>query len=156
MAPVPVSNSFEVRAQNGLRKREVARFLKVLKEKKEKILDCLRQPMECIGVHGDPNDHSSVQTDREFENCNRRRQSAQMRDIDSAIARISAGEFGICHGDTPEFRMENEDCTGLIELSILKTSPVARLCSHCTRELKERTQSSGKRKPAEPQLPIDG
>lgn len=138
MAPVPASNSIKVRARK-LRKREVENFLKVLREKKEKILECLRKPMECIGAHGDPNDHSAVQTDRDFENCNRRRQSGQLRDIESAIARISAGQYGICQGDTPEFRMENEGCNGLIEYSVLKLSPVARLCSHCTRELKERT-----------------
>jgi len=83
--------------------------------------DCVLPP--------DVADRAAMESDRNFALLMRERDRRSLAGIREALARIEAGEYGIC-----------EDCGEDIALARLQAQPTATLCVHCqsAREEEER------------------
>ena len=141
MPEATAKNAIKVKAQNGLRKREVEKFLRLLQLKREEIVGNLSKPPSSIGNHSDPNDLASSHESLHFEEGRRLIKRSELKEVDAAIARISAGTFGKCYG--PDRDLDNEECTGKISPDLLRDCPTLDLCQNCMKELRSR---SGERK----------
>lgn len=79
----------------------------------------------------DPTDRASLESDRNFELRIRDRERKLIMKIREALARIDAGEFGIC-----------ESCEEEISDARLRARPVTTLCIECKTE-QERQEKIG-------------
>lgn len=144
MTPASTKKEIVVKAQNGLRAREVKKFLEILQKRELELLVNLTKPMGSLGRNSDPCDEATVSTDMHLEDSLRRVKSNELKDVQAAIERIKKGEFGECQGG--ELKLENDECNGQIEKRILEGSAVGTFCRHCLAELKEkRSRTQGVR-----------
>ncbi len=65
-------------------------------------------------------DRASLETDRAMTLIMRERELVIMKDIREALARMDAGEYGVC-----------EECGEDISPARLRAMPAATLCAHC-------------------------
>jgi DnaK suppressor protein len=79
----------------------------------------------------DPTDRAALESDRNFELRIRDRERKLIMKIREALARIDAGEFGIC-----------ESCQEDISDARLRARPVTTLCIECKTE-QERQEKIG-------------
>ena len=80
----------------------------------------------------DPADRATVESDRAFTLRIRDRERKLIKKINSALARIEDGSFGIC-----------EDCGDDIGVPRLKARPVTKLCINCKAKQEEDEQLRG-------------
>ena len=111
-------------------------FKKALIEQREGILKEAEQSAQ-VGITAnseempDVVDRSSLETDRNFTLRLLDRDRKLIKKIDEALARIDAGEFGLC-----------EECGNTIGQERLKARPMATLCIECKEE-QERKEKQG-------------
>lgn len=115
--------------------RELLRFEQALLKEKQRILrqgNFTREVMETPTSTGDLSTHRTHIADqgtenfqREFASQLRSIESAALREIDDALARIAAGTYGIC-----------EMCGEPIPIARLEVVPYARFCMKCARAQK--------------------
>ena len=77
-------------------------------------------------VH-DTKDHAIAQLLVESGNAELQRAAAELQDIDAALKRITAGNYGVCM-----------DCSTVIPDSRLSAYPTAKRCTPCQREYEEK------------------
>ncbi len=116
--------------QNLLRFKEQLEAMKAtLSNDVEQTLD---QMTTQSGNIPDPNDRASVESDRGFELRIRSRERKLMDKVDKALARITAGTYGIC-----------ADCGCEIALKRLEARPVATYCSDCKARQEQSEKEQG-------------
>ncbi|MCX6740105.1 MAG: hypothetical protein NTZ49_02655 [Candidatus Parcubacteria bacterium] len=146
MAEAGKTGGICVKAQNGLRKREVEKFWRILKEKKEKLEASLSAPMQSAGCHSELCDQADSNRFLEEEVRTRNWNGRELGKVNAAISRIIEGTFNQCIGPD-EFHLDNEDCDGRVGINQLEASAIGQLCNHCLAELQERRKSREKKKP---------
>jgi DnaK suppressor protein len=114
-------HTMESKNRNGNKK--YAAFEMLLLKNRETLSHRLRQRLGDVSVHGEPEDDAglavhSFATDLAVDRLERERQ--ELAEIESALERIKASEYGICEG-----------CAGLIREARLEALPWARLCIRC-------------------------
>ena len=113
---------------DGLNKRELDRFKKVLLAQREEILGNARRALSG-DIHVDPDDFpdemdtASSEVNLQFTGRLREREQGLLSKIEAALEKIEQGEYGQC-----------VNCGEEIGLRRLKARPVAELCIDCKAE----------------------
>lgn len=120
-----------------LSQAQLDELVKKLTDEREALLQEVRTELENSGDQqriellnrepGDSGDESLANALADFNVAMMDRQIAELRDIETAFARVKAGEYGSCI-----------DCGQDIEFPRLKAYPTAKRCLHC-QEQRERT-----------------
>lgn len=111
-----------------MRKRDLARFRKILQAQREQILGNARKALSG-DIHLDPDDFpdeidtASSEINLAFTGRLRERERGLLAKIDAALEKIEQGEYGAC-----------EKCGEEIGLKRLEARPVAELCIDCKAE----------------------
>lgn len=114
-----------------MNKKEVARFKKLLQERRHAIVDSA----ENVRKEGmtldqaelpDEVDLASTETDQSLSLRLRDRELVLLKKIDKTLKKIDEGEFGVC-----------ERCGEEIGVKRLEARPVAELCIRCKEELEK-------------------
>lgn len=118
-----------------MRKRDLQSFKKILLERREKLSDITKHPVNgelAIDTNELPDevDLASSEGSRSFDCRLRDRNIRLLQKIDDALKRIEEGNFGIC-----------DECGESIRIARLKARPVATLCIDC-KERQERMEKS--------------
>lgn len=114
-----------------MNQREIARFKKLLQEKRQVILASTEAIRE-EGMGLDPNelpdevDLASTETGQSLNLRLRDRELVLLRKIDKTLKKIEEGEFGVC-----------ERCGEEIGTKRLEARPVAEMCIRCKEELEK-------------------
>ncbi len=125
----------------ALKKKDLDKFEKLLKEEKVKILkhlenlsDSAEKDLENTGLSGDSADLASLEINQANIQKIGKRESQLLKKIDIALNKISQKTFGEC-----------ETCGEDINLARLQARPVAQLCIDCKteQENEERRYSTG-------------
>ncbi|GAB6036304.1 RNA polymerase-binding protein DksA [Fundidesulfovibrio butyratiphilus] len=117
---------------------ELARLAESLHALQEQALAKLMSQSEHMDEESisapDLTDRAAQEAERNFTLIMRERDLQAYRDVQSAISRLHAGEYGIC-----------EECGEDISMARLKAYPMATLCVHCKsrREDEERARALG-------------
>jgi DnaK suppressor protein len=121
----------------GLKKKELKRFEKILHEKKEEILRNAKRTLnEDMTLDQDdmPDemDLASSEYIQSFTFRLRGREKTFLSKIDHALAKIEDGTFGIC-----------EDCGEPISVKRLEARPETTLCIRCKEDQERKEKSFG-------------
>lgn len=111
-----------------LSKKDLARFKKLLEERRKKIKDLVAETREKgIGFSRedlpDEVDLATTESNQSMDLRLRDRERTLLRKIDKALEKIEAGSYGLC-----------ESCDELIEIKRLEARPVTDLCIQCKEE----------------------
>jgi RNA polymerase-binding transcription factor DksA len=124
----------------GLSREETARFAAILAERKQRLLDEIRNVLarsgnderydQVAGAVGDAGDESVAILMRDLANAEVARDVREVRDIVAAEERIAAGQYGYCI-----------ECGAFIGVPRLEAYPSAKRCFRC-QQLREKTRTS--------------
>ncbi len=129
----------------ALARNQLAELERIIKERKDSLLVEIRAEVgrardESYGALAGPvpdtGDAATADLLSDLDNAEVTRDLGEVRDLDSALARLAAGTYGVCI-----------DCQREIDFERLIAHPVAVRCLDC-QEVHERTYSH----PAEPKL----
>jgi DnaK suppressor protein len=114
-----------------MKKREIERFKKLLLERKNAIIQTAETTREsALAVEQadlpDEVDMATSETGQALNLRLRDRELILLKKIDTTLAKIDDGEFGVC-----------ERCGEDISLKRLEARPVAQLCIRCKEELEK-------------------
>lgn len=125
----------------ALKKKDLDKFEKLLKEEKAKILkhlenlsDSAEKDLETTGLSGDSADLASLEINQANMQKIGKREAQLLKKIDIALKKIADKTFGEC-----------ESCGEDISLARLQARPVAQMCIDCKteQENEERRYYSG-------------
>ncbi|MDR2349803.1 MAG: RNA polymerase-binding protein DksA [Deltaproteobacteria bacterium] len=112
------------------------KFKKILLDQRQEILDRALDTVNELRVQGenypDPTDRASMEIDRSLTLRLRERERHLLNKIDSALERISVGNFGIC-----------DQCGSEIGIPRLEARPVTTLCIDCKTAQEEMEKQRG-------------
>jgi len=117
-----------------VRENELKHFETILKDRKTQILKNITSVKnEIEQLHGlelnDEGDHASVSNENLVDNAIGSQQQLELMEIETALAKINNGQYGIC-----------EMCEEEIGFQRLKVKPHAKYCIDC-REIAEKNNS---------------
>ncbi|MCD6280202.1 MAG: TraR/DksA family transcriptional regulator [Deltaproteobacteria bacterium] len=107
------------------RAKEIQNIKKILLNMKNEIMENLKERMKSADISdqreiGDVFDDADLEQSREFNLLLTTREKEKLEQIDAALTRMEAGEYGIC-----------EECGEQIPIGRLKAMPFATLCVKC-------------------------
>jgi len=122
---------------NAMKQKELNKFKKILLEKRTRLLDNARQTLETdmrldVADLPDEMDLASSEYLQSFQFRLRGRERTFLSKIDSALAKIGEGTFGVC-----------EDCGNPINPKRLEARPETNLCIKCKEEQEREEQQFG-------------
>lgn len=123
--------------EDSMTTQMIESFTATLTDMMEKTMAKMRESMDELAgedaLPPDLADRASLEAERNFTLLMRERDRQALASIREALARVEAGEYGIC-----------EECGDDIAQARLKAQPMATLCVHCQsrREDEERTRFS--------------
>lgn len=104
----------------------------MLAEAQEKGEATIEDMTDGAEVFADPADRATAESDRSFTLRLRDRELKLIKKIQSALARLEAGEYGIC-----------DECGADISVPRLKARPVTKLCIDCKSRQEEEERMRG-------------
>jgi len=107
------------------RAKEIQDIKEILLNMKKEMVENLKEKMKAADVSehreiGDMFDDADLEQSREFELLLTSREKQKLEQIDAALKRMEAGEYGVC-----------EECEEEIPIGRLKALPFATLCVKC-------------------------
>lgn len=125
------------KTEQGMNKKELAKFEKILREKRDKLLVNAQQTLESEmkldqADLADEMDLASSEYLQSFQFRLRGRERTFLSKIDKALAKIQDGSFGEC-----------ESCGGQIQPKRLEARPETNLCIKCKEEQEREEQQFG-------------
>lgn len=136
-APDVLGRNRNQERENAMTTQMIESFTATLTAMMEKTMAKMRDSMDELAgedaLPPDLADRASLESERNFTLLMRERDRQALVSIREALARVEAGEYGIC-----------EECGDDIAQARLKAQPMATLCVHCQsrREDEERTRFS--------------
>jgi len=108
-----------------LRTKELQSIKDILIEMKKEILETLQERVKSSNINeqreiGDVFDDADLEQSREFNILLTTREKQKVQQIDAALQKMDAGEYGLC-----------EECDEEIPIGRLKVLPFATLCVKC-------------------------
>jgi DnaK suppressor protein len=128
----PVTN-----AKPSIRDSEISEIRRMLIQRREELLAELRTDMKSVHApekprSADPTDQASDAADGALSMALAQTESDELSQIETALARIESGDFGIC-----------EECGQSIPAERLKVLPYAVTCIDCKRSLEQAKREEG-------------
>ncbi len=120
-----------------MRKRDLDRFRKILNGQREQLVGNAKRALSG-DIHLDPDDFpdeidtASSEISLAFTGRLRERERHLLAKVDQALAKIDAGEYGLC-----------ESCGEEIGMKRLEARPVAELCIDCKAEQERLERNMG-------------
>jgi len=132
-------------SSDGLDAAALERFRRLLLEMKRAAADAVDARLHGHGEHRhdeaglplhkeETDDDAAAETQRQADVTHLARSATALNDIESALARIEAGEYGLCI-----------DCEEPIDLRRLEAHPAALRCAGCQQAFESRRQRVGGR-----------